>query len=340
MTLEFLQISWFLLIGLLLSVYAVLDGFDLGVGIVHFISNKNREEERSRNIKLIAPFWDGNEVWLLTGAGALFAAFPAAYATIFSAFYIPLMFVIFSLIFRAVSIEFRDKYSNSNWKKFFDYAFSYSSMLVTFLFGVAMANIIRGLPLDSLGNYTGDIFFLLNPYALLVGITVVFMFANHGALYLSYRNDMEYSETEKAIRIRGLAALLWIPFNVCYFISGAITIINFQRDRELIIISMLFFVLSVVAMFLNRYYNYKKKDLYALAFSSLTILLTWALILSTLFPYIVPTSSSNVFNVISIFNSSSSKNTLSIMLYLAMIGMPVVIFYTIYIYRVFVFRKH
>ncbi|MBF0297104.1 MAG: cytochrome d ubiquinol oxidase subunit II [Oligoflexia bacterium] len=348
-TIELLQISWFLLIGSLLAVYAVLDGFDLGVGIVHLVNSNDKD--RHRNFKLITPFWDGNEVWLLTAGGALFAAFPNAYATIFSAFYLPFMFLIFSLIFRAISMEFRDKFENKGskyflkWKKLFDYSFAYSSMLVSFLFGVAIANIIRGLPLDNNGNYIADIFFMLNPYSMLVGITVVLMFATHGALYLCFRNDHESDSNldyvKIAVKNRILAGWLWIPFNIFYFLSAMITILYYQREHKWI--SLLFFALSILFMFLNKFYNYKKKDLLAFLFSSLTIIFAFLLVLSTLFPYFVPNFVSNVAittNSITIYNSSSSKNTLAIMLLLAFIGMPLVIAYTTYIYKTFIFKKN
>jgi len=176
---SFLQVAWYFLIGLFLLVYAILDGFDLGVGFWYLFAKK--EDHRRLLLNAIGPVWDGNEVWLLTGGAAIFAAFPQIYATVFSGFYLALMLVIFGLIFRAVSIEFRDKGESPGWRNFWGAAFGIGSILAALLFGVAVGNILRGLPLDEHGNFTGTFFTLLNPYALLIGLLGFVMFATHGA---------------------------------------------------------------------------------------------------------------------------------------------------------------
>ena len=174
------QIIWFILVGVLLGGYALLDGFDLGVGFWHLFT----KGDRARRIALtsIGPVWDGNEVWLLTGGGALFAAFPPVYATVFSGFYLAMMLVVISLIFRAVALEFRSKVEDERWRKAWDVAFSLGSILAALLFGVAVGNVLRGVPLDGEGNFTGTFFGLLNPYSLVFGLLSVAMVATHGAL--------------------------------------------------------------------------------------------------------------------------------------------------------------
>ncbi|HQU34827.1 MAG TPA: cytochrome d ubiquinol oxidase subunit II, partial [Thermoanaerobaculaceae bacterium] len=177
-----LHLFWFALLGVLLTGYAILDGFDLGVGIVHLAAR--RDDERRVLLNAIGPLWDGNEVWLVTFGGALFAAFPRAYAAAFSAFYLPFMLLLFALIFRAVSIEFRSKRESAAWRRFWDGAFFTASALATFLMGVAVGDSMLGIPIGPDGDYTGGVTDLLRPYALLVGVLAVATFALHGSIYL------------------------------------------------------------------------------------------------------------------------------------------------------------
>ena len=171
-----LSVLWFALVGVLLAGYAVFDGFDLGVGALYPFLGKSAEDKQvMRNA--IGPVWDGNEVWLLTGGGALFAAFPAVYATVFSGFYLALMLVLFALIFRAVSFEYRAH--DPAWAGVWDWAFFLGSALPALLFGVAVGNIVRGVPLGADGEFAGSFFTLLNPYALVIGVTAA-SFTLHG----------------------------------------------------------------------------------------------------------------------------------------------------------------
>lgn len=162
-----LHVFWFVLLGVLATGYAILDGFDLGVGILHPLVKGDRE--RRLVLNSIGPLWDGNEVWLVTFGGALFAAFPKAYASLFSAFYLPFMFLLFALIGRAISIEFRSKAKARFWRSYWDHSFALSSFVVTFLFGVAAANTMQGIALDARGNHQGSVFDLLGAYPLAVG---------------------------------------------------------------------------------------------------------------------------------------------------------------------------
>src|SRR4051794_21711885 len=169
-----LHVIWFFLLGTLLAGYAALDGFDLGVGILHVLA-KN-DYERRLFINSIGPIWDGNEVWLIVFGGALFAAFPDAYATVFSGFYLAFMLLLTALIFRAVSIEFRSKMKHANWRHTWDYGFFGSSLLASILFGVAVGNAIIGIPIDIRGDFNGSFFDLLNPYALVAGLVTAALF--------------------------------------------------------------------------------------------------------------------------------------------------------------------
>ncbi len=176
-----LHVIWFILLGALLAGYAVLDGFDLGVGILHLLARS--DNERRLFLNAIGPVWDGNEVWLVTFGGALFAAFPLAYATIFSGFYVPFMMLLFALIFRAISIEFRSKIASDRWKGAWDLAFFGSSLLASFLFGVSVGNGMAGIEIDDRAVFSGTLLSLLNPYALMAGLVVVSMFAMHASIF-------------------------------------------------------------------------------------------------------------------------------------------------------------
>ena len=204
-----LNTIWFLLVAVLIIGYAILDGFDLGVGVLHLFT-KNEEEKRI-NLNAIGPVWDGNEVWLLTGGGALFAAFPIVYATVFSGFYIALMLLLLALILRAVSFEFRGKIESNGWKKLWDFAFGIGSFLPAVLFGVAVGNILRGIPIDGNGMFTGNFFTLLNPYSILVGVLSLVLFTMHGSIYMTIKSSGNQLE-----RMKNIAPRLWIVFIIVY----------------------------------------------------------------------------------------------------------------------------
>ena len=182
-------IAWYMLVGVLLVGYAILDGFDLGVGILHLFSRGNHERRLMMNS--IGPVWDGNEVWLITAGGALFAAFPDVYATGFSTFYLPFMLLLAALIFRAVSMEFRGKEDTKRWRRNWDIAFSMGSGMAAFLFGLAIGNVILGMPIGADKEFAGSLRDLLSPYALAVGVLTVVMFALHGGLYLIIKTEGE-----------------------------------------------------------------------------------------------------------------------------------------------------
>jgi cytochrome d ubiquinol oxidase subunit II len=206
-----LNTIWFGLIGVLLTGYAILDGFDLGVGALHLLTTK--DEHRRLMINAIGPVWDGNEVWLVTGGGALFAAFPEVYATVFSGFYLAFMLLLCMLIFRAVAIEFRSKQPMRWWRQMWDVSFSVASLGCSLLFGVAFGNIIWGVPLDAQREFAGSFLGLLNPYALLVGVTTVALFMMHGAIYVVLKTEGELHEIARG----------WINNTIIFICHGVTT---------------------------------------------------------------------------------------------------------------------
>ena len=322
---EALQITWFLLIGILIIGYAILDGFDLGVGIWHLFVPKG--EIRSKLISSIEPFWDGNEVWLLTGGGALFAAFPPVYATLFSGYYLALMLVLTGLIFRAVAIEYRNKIESPAWEKAWDLAFAIGSILPSLLFGVAVGNTLRGLELNASGDYTAGFFALLNPFSLLCGVIGLLMFARHGALYLCLKLDGDIVDS-----LRKKAGMTGILFAILLTPVAAYGIFRFTNSN--IIIPSLLGIMALASAVAAHFLSQKSKDCTAFALSSLNIALTMLGVAATLFPNLVPASNNPDYSL-TIFNSSSSKLTLISMLIIALIGVPIVLTYTIWLYRIF-----
>lgn len=325
-----LNTIWFILIGVLIIGYAILDGFDLGVGVLHLFTKD--ENERRININAIGPVWDGNEVWLVTGGGALFAAFPIVYATVFSAFYLALMLVLFALIFRAVSLEFRGKVDSPKWRRAWDWAFGLGSLLPTVLFGVAIGNILRGIPIDSTGMFTGNFFTLLNPYSILVGVLSLVLFTMHGAIYMTMK-----SESEQKMRMKKLASALWIGFVVLYTLVTFYSIFEAKFLFEGILSNVLFWIVFVVllaAVFTIPVMVKAEKFGRAFLASSVTIGCMIGLMAISLYDRFVPSSIDLAYSL-TIYNASSTQRTLFTMLIIAIIGMPFVIGYTIIIYRVF-----
>ncbi len=322
---EALQIIWFLLIGILLIGYAILDGFDLGVGFWHLFAKK--KGERSAFIESIEPFWDGNEVWLLTGGGALFAAFPPVYATAFSGFYLALMLVLLGLIFRAVAIEFRNKVDHPGWTKAWDFAFAFGSILPSILYGVAIGNILRGLELNAIGDYTGGFLALLNPFALLCGLVGLSMFALHGALYLAMKLDGKIAGDA-----RRWASKAWVVFVALFIVATVWGAKGFFYDITVVPLVLALFVVGASVM--GFLFNRAGRAVAAFIASCETIAFTMLAVAAALFPYMVPCTNNPEWSL-TLSNSSSSQLTLTAMLVIALIGMPLVLAYTWFVHRVF-----
>lgn len=326
-----LHLIWFVLLGVLLAGYAVLDGFDLGVGILHPLART--DEERRLILNAIGPIWDGNEVWLVTFGGALFAAFPEAYATIFSAFYSAFMLVLSALIFRAASIEFRSKFASASWRRAWDLGFFASSLLATLLFGVAVGNGMIGIPLDERGVFTGTLLDQLRPYPLLVGLLAVAMFAMHGALYL----HLKIPHGELHERIGRWVWHTWGVFLVAYLLTTIYTLVavrgaldNFGHARwaaTIVVVNVLAVANIPRAVAAGRTGQ-------AFFSSCLTIVALVSLYSIALWPNLV-TASNDPAHSLSVYRAASSEKTLGIMLVIACIGMPLVMTYTAIVYWTF-----
>jgi cytochrome d ubiquinol oxidase subunit II len=325
-----LQSIWFLLLFVLLIGYAILDGFDLGVGMLHLFARGERERRISLNA--IAPVWDGNEVWLLTTGGALFAAFPPVYATVFSGLYIALMLLLVALIARAVAMELRSKVESASWKRVWDIAFALGSFLPALLLGVAFGNVLRGLPINASGEFTGSFLSLLNPYALLVGVLVVVTFTMHGAIYLMGKCDGEMRQ-----RLAKLVPSLWIVFVVLYLAAtiASIFVAPFLFDGILRSpLAWVLMVLALAAIVAVGHLVRTARPVRAFIASAGAIGAVVALCGRSLYPRLVP-SLTNLSFSLDISNSSSTPRTLRTMLIITLIGVPIMLAYTVFIYRIF-----
>jgi len=325
-----LQTIWFVLVGVLLAGYAILDGFDLGVGALHLFTKS--DQDRRIMINSIGPVWDGNEVWLVTGGGALFAAFPEVYATAFSGFYEALMLLLFCLIFRAVSIEFRSKQPMRWWRRLWDFNFSMGSLVAALLIGVAVGNIAWGIPLDYRYEFMGSFWGLLHPYALLVGITTVALFMMHGSIYVVMKTEGELHD-----RVRGWVRNTMIFFILCYVMTTMATLLylpnmadKFRENPVLFVLPMLN-VLAVANIPREIHFG---RDFRAFLSSCVSMAILIAIFGVNMFPNLILSSPAPE-NSLHLYNAASSEKTLGIMLTIAIIGMPLVLAYTSIIYWVF-----
>ncbi len=325
-----LNTVWFLLVGVLIAGYAVLDGFDLGVGVLHLFARS--EEERRQHIAAIGPVWDGNEVWLLTGGGALFAAFPVVYATVFSGFYLALMLLLAGLIARAVALEFRHAVAAPGWVRAWDWTFGLGSLLPALLFGVAVGNVLRGLPLGPDAVWQGSFLGLLNPFSILIGLVSLVFFVMHGALYLKMKTEGPLAE-----RLGSWALRAWVAFVVLYALATAAALVQSPFLFEGLAGNPLFWaLLALLAAAILTTAVATRRGRAGLAFlaSSATIVAMIFLAAVSMFPRLVP-ARPDLANSLTIYNASSSPLTLKTMLVIALVGMPLVLAYTVVIYRVF-----
>lgn len=325
-----LNTIWFILVGVLFTGYAMLDGFDLGVGALHLFVRK--DEDRRVFLNSIGPVWDGNEVWLVTGGGALFAAFPFAYATVFSGFYLAFMGLLCALIFRAVAIEFRSKEEWWWWRQMWDVSFSLGSIASGLLIGVAMGNILIGIQLDETGNYVGGFWALLNPYALLLGVTTVALFMMHGSIYLVMKTEGELQERVRGWvnRTIGIFLFFYIVLNVATLIYAP-HLLEIVRERPWI---LGVFVLNVLVVMNIPRENHKGNDFRAFLSSCASMGLLMALFGMTVYPNMV-LSMPNPELSLTIYNAASTPKTHMIMLIIAIIGLPIVLAYTASVYFIF-----
>jgi len=325
-----LHVVWFFLLGVLLAGYAILDGFDLGVGILHLFAKT--DEERRVFMNSIGPLWDGNEVWLVTFGGALFAAFPHAYSTAFSGFYVGFMLVLFGLIFRAVSMEFRSKIESRLWRQCWDIAFCLSSTLATFLFGFQVGNSFLGLPIGPDMEMTGKFIERFHPYPVLVGCFAVATCAMHGAIYLHLKTEGELQK-----RIRGWMWCSFGVFMVFYMLTTIFTLVKVPMATENFVRwpgAWAVVVLNVLAIANIPRAIYLERPGYAFLSSTSTIAALTFLFGVAMYPNLIVSSTDPRWSL-NIYNSASSETTLAIMFVIALLGMPFVLAYTAIVYWVF-----
>jgi cytochrome bd ubiquinol oxidase subunit II len=321
-----LQNIWFVLIGVLFIGYTILDGFDLGVGmLIPFIAKTDADKKKL--IDSIWPVWDGNEVWLIAGAGALFAAFPAAYASVFSGFYLIFMLTLFALIFRAVSMEFW--YYDEKRKKIWAAAFSIGSFLPPLFLGLIIGNILLGLPLNDKFRFTGDLCIIFRPFSVLTSVLAVILLIMHGASYIALKTEGVLHDKAK-----NAASKLWF-FAIFIFIVAVISIFFFFPERFSNPLMWIFSLLIFIVLFIFKESMKKLRLLEGFSFILSSIILAGLWICTGVLQYPNLLSGFGNQNSLNIYNSSSSELTLFIMFIFALIGMPIVIAYSIYVYRVF-----
>lgn len=326
-----LTYAWFLLLGILISGYAILDGFDLGVGILHpFVSRDDHERRLVMNS--IGPLWDGNEVWLVTFGGALFAAFPNAYATVFSSFYSAFFLLLTCLIGRAVSLEFRSKVKQALWRRIWDFGFFLSSFTAAMLLGVAAGNIMAGMELGPKFVYEGSLISQVYWYPLLVGCMTVSLFALHGAIYLYLKTEGPLQEriSKRIMPLFGVFCVLYTVVSLATFVHVPHATDNLFAYPVLWIVPVLNFlaVLNIPrAMVLKR-------PGYAFFTSCMVILALASLFSVAIFPNLMLSNIDPAYSI-DVYNARSSQQTLMTMLIIAVIGMPCVISYTIAVYWIF-----
>ena len=326
-----LEFGWFTIFVILLIGYALLDGFDLGVGMLHLFAKK--DEERRLMLNAIGPVWDGNEVWFVTAGGALFAGFPDIYATMLSAFYIPVMILLSGLIFRAVAIEFRSKQKMMWWRWTWDTVFFIGSVLISLMLGLIIGNLIRGIPLDEHKEFTGTMATIFNPYAFLVGLLTVSLFAMHGSIYILMKTEGEFHD-----KMRNRTNPSIIFFIIMYAVTTMGTLIYMPHMIQALHDRPIFFLVAIanilfVANIPREIHN--GRDARAFISSCLNIVCLLALYAIGTYPEVIRATNDPNNLSLTIYNSASSPKTLKILFLMAFIGMPLVISYTIAVYYIF-----
>lgn len=325
-----MHLIMFVLLGLLLCGYGILDGFDLGVGILHLFARD--DNERRIFMHSIGPVWDGNEVWLVTFGGALFAAFPSAYAASFSGFYLPFMLLLSALIFRGVSLEFRSKHPGRHWRQFWDLSFCLSSTLISFLLGVAVGDTMQGLPVEAHGDFVGGLSDIFEPYPVLIGFFASSGCAMHGAIYL-------YLKTEGELQKR-IHNWIWTAFGiffVLYMLATILTLICIPASVESFKkfpAAWIFVLANILAIANIPRSIFLKRPLQTFISSVAAIASLTGLFGLALFPNLLRSSIKAEYSL-TIYNAASSESTLWLIFWIACLGLPFVLCYTTIVYWVF-----
>ncbi|MDR3623754.1 MAG: cytochrome d ubiquinol oxidase subunit II [Chlamydiales bacterium] len=326
-----LSVFWYCIIIIAIMCYAMLDGFDLGVGILHLFVKE--DYERRVFINAIGPLWDGNAVWLIIILGGLFAGFPYAYATLLSAFYTPVMFFIAGLILRTVAIEFRSKRPSVLWRKFWDFVFFFASLVIGFGAGILMGNFIHGIAINEEQVYMGDFWSFINPYTVLVGITAVACFTMHGALFLVMKTEGELHD-----KLRSWVNRTIIFFIICYAITTVATLIYQPHMAVRLQERPVLFLVAILSMLaianIPREIN-KRRDGRAFLSSAVSIALLLALYGIGMFPVLLRSSINPELYSLTVHNSDASHMTLTVLAIIVLIGLPLVGIYGFITTRIF-----
>jgi cytochrome d ubiquinol oxidase subunit II len=323
-----LQILWFLIVAFFWTGYFLLEGFDFGVGMLLPFLPRD-EDERGAMFESIGPVWDGNEVWLVVAGGATFAAFPAWYASMFSGFYIALLLVLFFLIIRVVSFEWREKSSSPRWRAVWLAANSVGSYGAALIWGVGLANLLYGVPLDSNGDFTGTFWDLFSPYTVVAGLAVVSLFAFHGATFLTLRTNGGLRERAQRVAMR-----LSLPAIVLgsAFLVWTVVVATQQNDKD-VFPPVLPAALGIAALVAALILVGRRSD-WAFAATAIGVMLSVATLFTSLYPRVM-VSDPNFGNSLTVSNAASAHYTLAVMSVVAVIVTPVVLVYQAWSYRVF-----
>ncbi|MGB3144391.1 MAG: cytochrome d ubiquinol oxidase subunit II [Maribacter sp.] len=322
---------WYLVVGLLFSGYAVLEGFDYGAGSWHLFFKKDLS--RRIAINAIGPLWDANQVWLIIGGGALFAGFPVMYATMLSAMYIPFMLFLLLLVLRSSAIKFRSSEEMIWWRKTWDIIYFSSNTLIAFLLGVVLGNILQGFEIGENFSYKGGIFFaFLNPYAIMAGFTTLSLFMTQGAIFLLLKTEGRLHARLTFLLKKGM-----IFFIISFAVTSLYTLLYLHGVIDKFKEHPLFFVLPVLAFLavanVPRLVS-KKRYFQALIFSSLTMAFLLMLVAFQLYPVLLP-STIDPSHSVTIYNAASSQKSLGIMLTMVVIGAPILVGYLVFLYKTF-----
>ncbi|RYY59566.1 MAG: cytochrome d ubiquinol oxidase subunit II [Chitinophagaceae bacterium] len=324
------NVWWFLVFGAVISGYAILDGFDLGAGALHLFLKK--EESRRIALNAIGPVWDGNEVWLVIGGGALFAGFPVAYAAIFSAFYVPFFIFLIGIIWRAVAIEFRSKEPGKTWRLVWDVVYSFASVVIALSLGLMLGNVAFGLPLNDQMEFHGNWLSFFNPFSIMVSITTLALFMMHGAIFLAMK-----TENRLYAKLTILAKNFTIFFLLSFVITTLYTLLYIPHLSDRVRSGPGFFIFPVIMMLaIANIPRMLKKRKFGLAFvsSSVTIASLLIMVAIEVFPYLLY-SPVNISHSITIENAAASPKTMKILLVIALIGTPLVGLYTGFVFWTF-----
>ena len=322
---------WFFIVGILFVGYFVLDGFDFGVGMSLPFLGKN-DVSRRQIINTIGPIWDLNETWVIVAGACLFAAFPEWYATLFSGFYLPLLLILLALILRGVSFEYRHQREGLAWKRGFDRMFVIGSAVPAFLWGVAVGNIVQGVPIDADKEFTGSLLTLLNPYGLWVGVTTLLLFFLHGVYFVGLKTDGQVKEDAHALARRAaIPTVIFAAGTVVWTVAIAM-----GREAPLLWAVIACGVIAALTLLSSAVANLRSRDGWAFALGAATIVFAVLTLWLALFPYVMPSTTDPAYSL-TIENASSTDYTLTIMSWAALVFLPLVLAYQGWTY--WVFRK-